>query len=246
MQYNLTKVIKHTKCTACNQPQVNSMLLTKQVITDLADFLRHLTRIGVRSHLRCVFFVSILSTFFVNTAVAEADLSQVPSGNYAVDPTHAYLQFQYNHLGLSNPILTFDDFSINMMLDNADPAKSRVEVEIDVNSIQTGSDIWYQHLVGSDWFDTANNPTIIFNSTTIEGSGASYTVTGDLTIKGKTHPATLNVTINAATTHPLANKPVIGFSADGKLLRSNWNLGKSVPFVSDEVTLQIEAELFPG
>ena len=70
-------------------------------------------------------------------------------------------------------------------------------------------------------------------------------MTGDLIIKGKSHPASLNVTINAATTHPLAGKPVIGISADGALLRSNWDLGKSVPFVSDEVTLQIEAEMFP-
>ena len=31
---------------------------------------------------------------------ADADLKQVPSGNYAVDPSHAYINFQYNHLGL--------------------------------------------------------------------------------------------------------------------------------------------------
>ncbi len=200
----------------------------------------------IRQCAGCAVFLSVAWAASTNTAIAQADLSQVPSGTYAVDPTHAYIQFQYNHLGLSNPILTFDDFSISLKLDNADPTKSVIEVEIDVSSIQSGSDEWHQHLVGSDWFDAASNPTIRFKSTKIEGSDAGFIVTGNLIIKGKTHPASLNVTINAATTHPLAGKPVIGISADGKLLRSNWDLGKSVPFVSDEVTLQIEAEMFPG
>lgn len=199
-----------------------------------------------RTVVRYALVAATVLVLTIKTSHAEADLSQVPSGSYAVDPTHAYIQFQYNHLGLSNPILAFDDFSINMKLDNADPTKSSVKVEINVDSIQTGSDVWYQHLVGGDWFDTANHPTIVFKSTKIEGEGASFIVTGDLIIKGQAQPASLNVTINAATTHPLANKPVIGLSANGKLLRSVWGLGKSAPFVSDEVKLQIEAELFPG
>ena len=73
-----------------------------------------------------------------------------------------------------------------------------------------------------------------------------YIVTGDLVIKGKSQPATIEVTINAATTHPFENKPVIGLSAVGSLLRSEWDLGKNVPFVSDEVEIRIEAELFKG
>ena len=41
-------------------------------------------------------------------AVHAVDLSAVPSGSYAVDPTHAYVNFQYTHLGLSRPMLQFD------------------------------------------------------------------------------------------------------------------------------------------
>ncbi len=188
----------------------------------------------------------IANPAFISRAVAAGDVTEVPSGLYTLDPTHAYLQFQYNHLGLSNPILSFDDFSINLKLDNENPIKSDIEVEIDVDSIQTGSSIWHQHLVGSDWFDTGTHPTITFKSTEIYGGGAVYIVTGDLIIKGKSQPATLEVTINAATTHPFENKPVIGISAVGSLLRSDWGLGKNVPFVSDKVEIKIEAELFNG
>jgi len=35
--------------------------------------------------------------------VAAQDLGAVPAGTYKSDPTHAYVDFSYNHLGLSNP-----------------------------------------------------------------------------------------------------------------------------------------------
>lgn len=175
--------------------------------------------------------------------VFAADLSAVPSGKYSVDPTHAYINFQYSHLGLSNPTLSFDDFTMDLELDNADPTKSSVSVTIDANSIITGSDIWKDHITGKKFFDTANNPEITFTSTSIEADGDGYKVTGDLTIKGESKPATLMVTINNAMMHPMAGKPVIGLNATGEIMRSEWGLGANAPHISDEVTLNITAEL---
>ena len=85
-----------------------------------------------------------------------------------------------------------------------------------------------------------------FTSTSITGSGSNYQVIGDLTIKGETKPATLDVIINAAKQHPTEGKPVIGFTATGKVVRSDWGLGKSAPFVSDEILLRVEAEMIQG
>jgi len=47
------------------------------------------------------------------------DFSKVPAGEYKVDPTHAYVHFQYTHLGLSRPLLSFDEFSVDVNLDIA-------------------------------------------------------------------------------------------------------------------------------
>ena len=85
-----------------------------------------------------------------------------------------------------------------------------------------------------------------FVSTAISGSGESFQITGDLTIKGTTKPVTLDVTINGAKPHPFNKKPTIGITATGTVLRSDWGLGKSAPIVSDEIELQIEAELNQG
>jgi len=173
-----------------------------------------------------------------------ADLSKVPSGTYNVDPTHAYINFQYSHLGLSNPTLSFDEFTVDLNLDNTDPTKSMVLVTIDPNSVVAGSEIWKDHITGEDFFDVANNPEITFQSSSIESAGdGAYKMMGDLTIKGEAQPVELNVTINAAMDHPMSGKPVIGLNASGELLRSNFGLGKFAPNVSDEVALTISAEM---
>lgn len=173
-----------------------------------------------------------------------ADLSAVPSGDYQVDPTHAYINFQYNHLGLSNPTLSFDDFTIELNLDNADPSQSSVSVSIATDSIVTGSDIFKEHLSSGDWLDTEQFPTISFESSSIEPMGDDmYKVMGDATVKGITQPLTLDVTVNAAMNHPMSGKPVIGLDATGSLLRSDFDLGKFAPNISDEMTLNISVEM---
>ena len=177
--------------------------------------------------------------------VSAADLSAVPAGTYTVDPTHAYVNFQYSHLGLSNPTLGFDDFTVDMNLDNADPGKSTVSVSIDTNSILTGSSVFTEHLSSADWFDMETYPAATFESTSIEATGDStYAVAGNLTIKDVTKPLTLNVTINAAMEHPMNKKPVVGLDATGSLLRSDFGLGKFAPYISDEIALNISVEMF--
>ena len=177
-------------------------------------------------------------------AVHAADLTAVPAGKYEVDPTHAYIDFQYNHLGLSNPSLSFDDFTVDLDLNTEDPTKSTINVTIDPASVVTGSEIWKEHLTSADWFDVEAHPEITFQSTSVEAAGdGAYKVTGDLTIKGESKPVDLNVSINAAMNHPMSGDPVVGLDASGQVLRSDYGLDKFAPNVSDEVALNISVEM---
>jgi len=198
--------------------------------------------------MRIVRQLSLAAAMIGSSLTAHAvDLGKVPSGAYQVDPTHAYVNFQYTHLGLSRPMLGFDEFSIDVQLDNADVSKSSITVNIDPKSIQAGSDIWKSHLTGGDFFDVGAHPEITFVSTSIEKNGDdTLKVMGDLTIKGTAVPVALDVTIHNAMNHPVNGKPVIGFSAQGQLLRSAFGLGKFAPNVSDEVDLLISAEVGPA
>lgn len=173
-----------------------------------------------------------------------AELSDVPSGEYALDSSHGYITFTYNHLGFSNPRVGFNSFDTKLKLDSRNPENSTVEVTIDASSIDSRVAEFNEHLNGSDFFDTAAYPTITFKSTRVKATGENtFNVTGDLTILGTTKPITLATTINGAGEHPMKNVPAIGVSASAKLKRSDWGLDAYVPDVSDEVELSIEAEL---
>jgi len=173
-----------------------------------------------------------------------ADLSEVPSGKYTLDSSHGYITFTYSHLGFSNPRVGFNRFDTELTLDSGNPENSAVEVTIDASSIDSRVAEFNDHLNGSDFFNTAEYPTITFKSTKVEATGENtFDVTGDLTILGTTKPVTLAATINKAANHPMRNVPTVGLSASAKLMRSDWGLGAYVPAVSDEVELSIEVEL---
>ena len=173
-----------------------------------------------------------------------ADLTEVPSGKYALDSSHGYITFTYSHLGFSNPRVGFNSFDTVLDLDTDNPENSTVEVTIDAASIDSRVAEFNEHLVGADFFNTAEYPTITFRSTKVKATGdTTFDVTGDLTILGTTKPVTLATTINKAGNHPLRNVPTVGVSASTKLMRSEWGLGAYVPAVSDEVQLSIEVEL---
>ena len=186
--------------------------------------------------------VTILASllFSVN---ALADTSDVPDGTYSVDPQHGYILFSYSHFGLSNPSVGFNKFDATLELDAANPEKSSINVAIDANSIDSRVPVFDEHLRDEQFFNTEQFPGITFEATSIEANGDSkYTITGDLSMKGITKPITLDASI-VATMHPFKKVPVVGVSATGQLMRSDWDLGLYAPSVSDEVTLTIEVEM---
>ncbi|MBT9446213.1 MAG: YceI family protein [Hyphomonadaceae bacterium] len=180
---------------------------------------------------------------------AEAEISPstvqgaTPSGVYQVDANHRYLTFSYDHLGYSHPILRFDDFTASLTLDAVRPENSRVDATIQTASLRSGVVAFDGHLASARFFDAAQFPTITFRSTKVTPtSPEGATVVGDLTIKGVTHPATLNVTLNRAGSHPMSGRPTVGFTATGKITRSQWGLGAMSPAVGDQIDIHIEAE----
>jgi len=57
-----------------------------------------------------------------------------------------------------------------------------------------------------------------------------------------TKSVVLDAKLNKMGDHPQAGKPWAGFDATATVLRSDFNLGKFAPFVSDEVQVQLSIE----
>lgn len=179
--------------------------------------------------------------FGIAAALLSATAVAAPE-TYLIDNAHTFPRFEYNHLGYSTQVSRFDKTKGKIVLDRAAKTGS-VDVEIDAKSINTGLPIFNEHLQAEDYFDTAKYPVITFKSSRVKFDGDKLaSVDGDLTIKGVTKPVTLNVTSFQCKPHPMNKKDACGANATTKIKRSDFNAGKGVPAVSDEVTLTIPIE----
>ncbi len=177
-------------------------------------------------------------------AVTTAAAIEAPSGEYTTDSGHRYITFSYLHLGYSNPHIRWREWDATLNWNEEDPAASSVTVTIDATSVDSGVDEFDGHLNGEQFFDTANHPEITFVSTSVSRNADANTgkITGDLTIKGTTKPVTLDVVFNKAGYDDRGKTHKIGFSAEGKVNRSEYGLDAYVPYVGDDVTIYIDAE----
>ena len=184
----------------------------------------------------------------MNKFALAAALSAISAASFAapetfsLEPTHTYPRFEYSHFGYSNQVQRFDKTSGRIVLDRAAKTGS-VDVTIDAKSVNTGLTLFNQHIQAEDYFHTEKFPSISFKSTAVKFDGDKpVAIDGNLTIKGVTRPVTLTVTHFHAMPHPMLKKDAIGANAVAKLKRSEFNMPKNVPYVSDEVTLSIAVE----
>lgn len=166
---------------------------------------------------------------------------------YQLDTSHSQIVFDYNHLGFSTTTGMFGDITGVITFDPEDPAASSVEASFPVASLMTGFAGRDEHFLSGDFFGSdAAAPEVTFVSTGIEVTGdTTALITGDLTLNGVTKSVVLDTTLNQQGTHPMENKPWLGFDATTTLLRSDYNLGMFAPAVSDEVEVTISVEAMP-
>ena len=161
---------------------------------------------------------------------------------YVLDSAHSFPRFSYNHFGYSTQVSRFNKTTGKIVYDKEAKTAS-VDIVIDATSVDSGFPVFNEHLRGEDFFDTAKYPTATFKSTKVifEGDKPSA-IEGDLTIKGITKPVTLTVTSFHAMPHPMRKKDAIGANAFTVIKRSEFNAGKHVPYVGDEVRIDIGVE----
>jgi polyisoprenoid-binding protein YceI len=161
---------------------------------------------------------------------------------YVIDGKHTLPRFSYNHHGYSTQLSRFDKATGKITLDRA--AKTgTVDIKIDTTSVSTGSALFNEHIQGEDFLDTAKYPTATFTSNKVKFDGDKISsIDGTLTLKGISKPVTLTVTSFLCKPHPMVKKDACGADATTIVKRSDFNMGKYVPYVGDEVTITIPVE----
>lgn len=168
------------------------------------------------------------------------------AADFVVDSSHTRILFNVTHLGYSTMPGIFRDFDVQLKFDPAAPDQSAFAVTIKADSIDMFHDGLNDHLKNADFFDTAHHPTITFTSTKVDMLDATRAnVSGTLTLRGKTQPVTLNVTLNKLGPNPMNQRPRVGFSATTTIDRAAFGMTYGIPMVGGEIplTISLEAEV---
>ena len=184
-----------------------------------------------------------LATFALASFAAVGVAATASAADYKIDPAHTHVLFIVNHLGFSNMIGLFDQTTGTIAFDPANPAASKLNVDVKTGSLQSQFGPRDADLKGADWFNVAEFPDMTFVGKTFKKkSDKTGEVTGDLTLLGVTKPVTLEVTFNKAGVRPTDKADTVGFSARGSLNRSDFGLKTYIPYIGDKVDLIIETE----
>lgn len=167
---------------------------------------------------------------------------------WSVDKAHAGAKFELTHMMLTDVSGKFKSFDATVTSSKEDFSDAVFEFSADISSIDTDNSMRDGHLQGESWFDAAKNPKMTFKSTGFtKVSGNKYKMTGNLTMKGKTLPITLDVTLNGPVTDQRSKKQKIGLKATGMINRAQFGVGGegNVP-VSEEVMITAAGEFVKG
>lgn len=168
---------------------------------------------------------------------------------WQIDSSHSHVYFTARHMMISKVRGSFESFSGSVNFDEENPTNTTVNVEVDLNSVNTRDEKRDGHLKSPDFFDTANYPTMKFESTRVEQidekNGRLY---GQLTIKDVTKEIVLDVEYAGVAKSPWGTESA-GFSASGSLNRKDWGLNWNQALetggvlVGENINIEIELEL---
>lgn len=126
----------------------------------------------------------------------------------------------------------FKKFSGSIAFDEKNLAQSKFDVAIDVASINTGNGLMNKHAKDTEWFDAAKYPAIKYTSAKIVKSGAGYTATGTLEVKGVKKEVSLPFTFTAAGSGAT-------FAGTFNINRNDFKVGKPGGDVADVIKVEV-------
>ena len=186
----------------------------------------------------------------ISTTIVLAIPLIASAATWNIDPDHSNVGFKVRHLMVSNVKGNFQKHTGIVDINDKDITKSRVEVSIDTNSINTNVQKRDEHLRSAEFFDVAKFPTMTFVSKkVVKADKDMLKVTGDLTLHGVTREVVLDVEpLSKESKDPWGNLRR-GTTASTKINRKDfglvWNkaLETGGVVVGEEVFITLEIEM---
>ena len=188
-------------------------------------------------------FLSRLSLSSIAVAALFAGAAHAaPAGTYKIDPVHSVAYFEVGHAGgISRFMGRFNDISGELVVDT--PEKSKVKVDVKVDSVDTRNEGLDKHLKSPDFFNAVQFPMLSFASTAVTlGGNGEGTLAGNLTLHGVTKPVTFKLKEIGTGNGPKGDARV-GYTAATTIRRSDFGIAYGIPkAATDDVDLRINLE----
>jgi polyisoprenoid-binding protein YceI len=168
------------------------------------------------------------------------------AGTWAIDVLHSEVGFSVRHMMVSKVRGKFSKFAGELVTGD-DLLGSSVTAEIDLSSIDTGSEQRDGHLRSPDFFDTENHPQMTYRSTGVRADGNDYVLEGELTLKNVTRAVPLKLEVNGFGPDAYGGTRA-GFTATGHINRSDFGITYNAAIegggvvVADRVDIHLEIE----
>ena len=172
------------------------------------------------------------------------------AATYTIDPAHSGVGFKIRHFMIAYIRGGFSGITGDVIFDAANPANTKINASVDVNTLHTHDVKRDAHVKGADFLDAEKFPTMTFVSKKVTADGKNeWTVTGDLTLHGVTKEVTLDVeSAGVESKDPWGNLRT-GASAETTIKRGDFGLTFNAPLetggmmLSDEVHVHMDIEL---
>jgi polyisoprenoid-binding protein YceI len=163
-----------------------------------------------------------------------ANRAQVPV--YEVTPVESTIKFGVDS---SIPIKgTFDKWNASIKLSSMDVRSAVLEIEIQADSVNTGSGLKNNKLKSKDFFDVKDSPTITFKSTKVLQTGPNtFELEGNFTIRGVTKMEKLTLTGNGKGSPSGSIEGTMAFD------RKDYGMNKGIPFVKIANRVEVNVSL---
>ena len=187
---------------------------------------------------RTLLVSSVVSLFAATSALA-AD------AHYTLDPAKSTLEYQFTQAGAQNKG-KFTKYTVT--LDVTGDTPSKLDVVVEMNSLDTGDKERDDTLKSADLFDVAKFPKARFVATKITLAGAGrYEAQGKLTIRNVTKDLKLPITFQ---TKDEKGKAVGYMTGRATIKRLEYGVGqgdwKSTEWVKDDVLVTFSLKLLPA
>jgi polyisoprenoid-binding protein YceI len=184
------------------------------------------------------------SMAIVSIAVIAAAHAASASAHFTQDLTKSTLEYSFVQAGAQNKG-TFKKYTVT--LDVAGDKAEKLDVVIDMTSLDTGDKERDDTLRGADLFNVAKNPQARFTSAQITKTAAGYDAVGKLTLRGVSKDVHVPFTLRMATEQ---GKSVGYLEGKTTVKRLDFGVGqgdwKSTEWVGNDVGISYSVRLVAG